>query len=276
MTFAMTAPGALDYFPCRYGRSRVLFRGPRRPLDAPYLAFLGGTETYGRFIEEPFPALVERQSGKTCVNLGVANAGLDLYLNDPGVLHVAEQAELCVMQIMGAQNMSNRYYGVHPRRNDRFLRASERLQTLYPEVDFTEFHFNRHLLGRLRALSEERFDEIAGELRQAWLARMKHLLTLLRGRVLLLWLSEQQPPDAPDSALDSGGPLLIDRTMLDALRPRTVGLIEMPQSEAARHPGAPGMVFSDFEASAAGELMGPLAHEETAAALTPLIAEYLG
>ena len=50
MTFAMTAPGALDYFPCRYGRSRVLFRGPRRPLDVPYVAFLGGTETYGRFL----------------------------------------------------------------------------------------------------------------------------------------------------------------------------------------------------------------------------------
>jgi len=275
MSFAMTAPGALDYFPCRYGRSRVLFRGPRRPLDAPYVAFLGGTETYGRFIEAPFPALIERQIDTTCINLGVVNAGLDLYLHDPGVLHVAERADLCIMQIMGAQNMSNRYYGVHPRRNDRFLRASERLQSLYPEVDFTEFHFNRHLLGRLQEISEERFAEIAGELRQAWLARMKHLLTLLRGRVLLLWLSGHRPPDAPVTSLE-GGPLLIDRTMLDALRPRAIGLIEMPQSEDARQPGAPGLVFSDFEASAAAELMGPLAHDETAAALAPLIAEYLG
>ena len=64
--------------------------------------------------------------------------------------------------------------------------------------------------------------------------------------------------------------------MLDALRPRAIGLIEMPQSEDARQPGAPGLVFSDFEASAAAELMGPLAHDETAAALAPLIAEYLG
>lgn len=274
MTFAMTAPGALDYFPCRYGRSRVLFRGPRRPLDVTYVAFLGGTETYGRFIETPFPALIERGLGTTCVNLGVVNAGLDLYLHDPGVLHVAERADLCVLQVMGAQNMSNRYYGVHPRRNDRFLRASERLQTLYPEVDFTEFHFNRHLLGRLQEISEERFDEVAAELRQAWLARMKHLLTLLRGRVLLLWLSGHPPPDAPDASLDAG-PLLIDRTMLDALRPRCVGLVEMPQSEEARQYGPPGLVFSDFEASAAAELMGPLAHDETATALAPLIADYL-
>lgn len=63
--------------------------------------------------------------------------------------------------------------------------------------------------------------------------------------------------------------------MLDALRPRAMGLLEMPGTEAARQQGSPGMVFSDFEASAAAELLGPLAHEETAAALAPLISDYL-
>ena len=70
MTFPVAAHGALDYFPCRYGRSRVLFRGPKRPLDGPYVAFLGGTETYGRFIETPFPALVEPALGQACINFG--------------------------------------------------------------------------------------------------------------------------------------------------------------------------------------------------------------
>ena len=70
--------------------------------------------------------------------------------------------------------------------------------------------------------------------------------------------------------------MLIDRTMLDALRPRAIGLIEMPQSEDARQPGAPGLVFSDFEASAAAELLGPIAHEETAEALVPQLRDLLG
>jgi hypothetical protein len=58
----------------------------------------------------------------------------------------------------GAQNLSNRLYTVHPRRNDRFLRASGILRTIYRDVDFTEFHFTRHMLDHLRCLSEDRFD----------------------------------------------------------------------------------------------------------------------
>ncbi|MCR8547971.1 DUF6473 family protein [Salipiger sp. P9] len=274
MTYAVTAQGALDYYPCRYGRSRVLFRGPRRPLDAPYIGFLGGTETYGRFVETPFPALIEAALQHPCINFGAVNAGLDLYLHDPAVLHVAERAEICVLQIMGAQNMSNRYYSVHPRRNDRFLRASDRLQALYPEVDFTEFHFNRHLLSRLSALSDDRFTEIAEELRQAWMARMKHLLTMLRGRVLLLWFADHPPSEKPVAGLE-GDPLFIDRTMIEALRPRAAGIVEAPLTEAARARGAPGLVFADFEAAAAAELMGPAAHEEVADALVPKLRDLL-
>ncbi|EPX82368.1 hypothetical protein Salmuc_04093 [Salipiger mucosus DSM 16094] len=164
----------------------MLFRGPRRSLDESYVAFLGGTETYGRFVAAPFPALAEQRLDRVCVNLGAVNAGPDLYLNDAGALDVAARAELCVVQMMSAQNMSNRFYGVHPRRNDRFLRASEGLQALYPEVDFTEFHFTRHMLGRLREVSAERFAQVTEELRQAWMARMTQLLTVLRGRALLL------------------------------------------------------------------------------------------
>ncbi|NIY96978.1 MAG: hypothetical protein HWE37_00550 [Rhodobacteraceae bacterium] len=275
MTYAATAQGALDYFPCRYGRSRVLFRGPRRPLDGPYVGFLGGTDTYGRFIETPFPALCEAALDIPCVNFGVINAGLDLYLNDPGALHVAERASVTVLQIMGAQNMSNRYYSVHPRRNDRFLRASDRLQDLYPEVDFTEFHFNRHMLGRLHDLSPERFSEVTGELRLAWVARMKHLLTLLRGRVLLLWISDRLPPEKPVDTIEHE-PLFIHRGMIETLRPRAAGYLEMPVSDKARQRGAPGMVYNDFEASAAAELLGPIAHEETAEALVPQLRDLLG
>ncbi len=36
---------------------------------------------------------------------------------------------------MGAQNLSNRFYAVHPRRNDRFLRASTLMKTIFREVD---------------------------------------------------------------------------------------------------------------------------------------------
>ncbi|SMX29690.1 hypothetical protein TRP8649_03828 [Pelagimonas phthalicica] len=255
--------GALEYYPCRYGGSRVLFRGPRKQLDKEYFAFLGGTETYGRFIETPFPTLIEKRMSVACVNFGVVNAGVDLYLNDPASMDLAISSVAKVIQIMGAQNMSNRYYSVHPRRNDRFLRASERLESLYPEVDFTEFHFVRHMLGKLAEISQDRYEIVIEELRMAWVARMKHILTLLRGQVVLLWFADHAIPSSADAPLD-GDPLFVTRQMVETLRPRVSAVAEVVASESAQMEGTKGMVYSDFDACAAAELMGPYAHEEAA------------
>ena len=38
MTYSSLAEGGLNYFPCRYGTSKLLFRGPRRRLDGRYVA----------------------------------------------------------------------------------------------------------------------------------------------------------------------------------------------------------------------------------------------
>jgi hypothetical protein len=262
--------GALEYYPCRYGTSRLLFRGPRKLLDGAYVAFLGSTETYGRFVEAPFPALLEERLSVSCANFGLVNAGVDLYLNDPAVTALAAAAEAKVVQVMGAQNLSNRFYAVHPRRNDRFLRASERLQDLYPEVDFTEFHFVRHMLGRLSEISAERFAAVAEELRQAWVARMKHLLTQIRGPVVLLWFAEAPVPEA-GAGPGARDPLFVTRAMIEALRPRVAAMVEVAASPRATALGTQGMVFSDFEACVAEALLGPAAHQEAAQALEDVL-----
>jgi hypothetical protein len=234
------------------------------------VAFLGGTETYGRFIERPFPALIEQKIKCACVNFGVVNAGVDLYLNDPAVMDMLSQAEAKVVQVMGAQNLSNRFYSVHPRRNDRFLRASDKLLALYPEVDFTEFHFVRHMLGRLSETSAERFAAVVEELRLAWTARMKHLLTQIRGQVVLIWFTDHAVPTDTPASLD-GDPLFVNRDMIETLRPRVNHVVEVVATDTTE--GTRGMVFSDFEACAAAELMGPKAHVQAAGALEDLLKD---
>jgi len=267
--------GALEYYPCRYGNSRVLFRGPRKALDTEYIAFLGTTETYGRFVEVPFPELVEQRLHLPCVNFGVVNAGVDLYLQDPAIMELVLESSAKVVQVMGAQNMSNRYYSVHPRRNDRFLKASERLEALYPEVDFTEFHFVRHMLGRLVDTSEDRFSLVVDELRQAWVARMKNVLTQIRGKVVLLWFADQPVPATPKMPLETN-PLFVTRDMIETLRPRVSDVVEVVTSTTAQLEGTRGMVYSDLEACAAAEVQGPMAHEEAADALAALLEDLLG
>jgi len=265
--------GGLDYLPCRYGGSKVLFRGPRKTLDAPYVAVLGGTEAYGKFVEHPFPDLIEQATGTTSVNLGCMNAGIDVFTQDPYLLELASEARVTIVQVMGAQNMSNRLYTVHPRRNDRFVKPSALLQTIYREVDFAEFNFNRHMLQRLHEISAERFETVCEELRAAWVARMQHLLGRISGKTVLLWASTRTP-DEPAPAFETD-PWLIGRTHLDAIAPDVTDTVEVVFSRAAREAGTDGMVFAEMERPAAGQVINAAAHREIGAALAPVVARLL-
>jgi hypothetical protein len=271
MAYAFPGAGALDYFPCRYGRSKLLFRGPQRRLDAPYCAAIGGTETYGKFVAEPYPVLVERQIGLRMVNLGCVNAGPDVFLNEPAVFDVVAGAEICVVQVMGALNLSNRFYAVHPRRNDRFLRAAPELQALFPDIDFTEFHFTRHLLRTLRLTGAARFDAVAEELREVWVARMAELLRSLPGKVILLWLSDHAPVRAGRPSERLRDPVLVNAEMIASVRHLVSDYVEVVYSPTATAGEQAGIAFAPTDRLAAAEVPGPAAHADVAAALAPIL-----
>lgn len=261
----------LIYAPCRYGNSRLFFRGPRRPLDGRYVAFVGGTETYGKFVGSPFPALVEERLGMTCVNFGCVNASVEAFLNEPQVMAACREAELTVIEITGAQNLSNRFFTVHPRRNDRFLRASTILRALYPDVDFSEFCFTRHMLTRLHDADPARFAIVREELQIAWTARMRTFLTELGPRTMLLWFADHLPSDAPYETRANNGwvdPLFITRRMIDSLRPLVRGVVMAQPSARALARRGEGLIHLPHQAAAAAGLLGAAAHQEAAALLT--------
>ncbi|MBO9475525.1 hypothetical protein J7413_18430 [Shimia sp. R10_1] len=268
MSYEKMDGGALEYEPCHYGESRLMFRGPQKSLDDPYVAFIGGTETYGKFVQQPFVEIVDQTLPLTCVNLGYVNAGIDAFLAEPSVLEMAQRAEVTVVQVMGAQNMSNRYYKVHPRRNDRFIGASNMMQMVFNEIDFSEFHFTRHMLGTLCARTPDRYSMVRDELRMAWSARMKLLLNTIGGKVVLLWVADH----APETALGTSGlgpdPLFVDRLMIEELRPLVEDVVEVVLSEDALAQGVEGMAFGTLERGAAQRMLSVKAHEETAAAVS--------
>lgn len=271
----MTIPAggsALDYFPCRYGSSRAVFRGPARDLSQPYVAMLGGSSTFGKYVAQPYPALVEQALGHPVVNLGALNAGPDFYLADPAVLNIAARARVAVVEIAGAEALSNPFYTVHSRRNDRFLAATPALRALYPEVDLTDIHFTRHLLQVLYRTDPQRFATVVCGLQANWVARMRQLLLHLPPRRLLLWRGDgtepmtNQPPDL------AAGPLFIDSAMLRALWPVITGLVLAIPGPAARADGLRGMIYPEIEATQAALLPGPAQHAEVAGQLSPILA----
>ena len=248
---------------CRYPGSKLLFRGPARRLDGRYVACLGGCATHGRAPGAPYPARLEGALGVPCVNLGLPNAGVDVMLGDAGLLNTARGASAAVLQLPGAVNLENSFYSVHPRRNDRFIAASSRLRALYPEVDFTQFNFTRHLTGTLLDISQARFVPIAQELRRTWLTRMRRLIALFDAPVILLWVSSRHPDEdilATDPVHD---PALVTREMVYKLHAVCAGMVHVATRlpDAAEPPGA----------ITASDLYAPSVSERLARKLAPTV-----
>lgn len=248
----------------------MLFRGPARKLDRPYVVVLGATESYGKYVARPYADLVEERLGLNVVNLACLNAGPDVFLGEEAILQVARGAAAVIVQVVGVQNLSNRYYSVHPRRNDRFIGATPLLRALYPRVDFTEFAFTRHLLTVLAQVAPDRFAILAEELRATWLQRMGSLLSALPQRRILLWMADAPPLPLPHLDLRRE-PMLVDAQMIAALRPHVAAYTEITPSSAARAEGDAGRHCSELERPAARRLPGQAFHAEVAEVLGPLL-----
>ncbi len=259
--------GSLEYYPCHYGSSKLLFRGPPRRLRGRYVACIGSTETFGQYIRHPYPDLLEDALGLPCINLGCRNAGIDAFLSCPSLVDIAAMAKVTVVQVMGAANMSNRFYTVDPRRNHRFIRASRKLKQLYPEIDFREFEQTAHMLTALARTGPERLQQVRHEVQTAWVARMTSLIAQIGGPVVLLWMADHAPYSRAAGGTICRDPLFIDRAMLDAAGRGTAGLIEVVASPEEVDTGFAEMVFGPLEQEAAREMLGPAAHRRAGAAL---------
>lgn len=256
---------------CQYGGSRLQCRGPQRPLDGPYVAFLGGAETFGRFVAVPFVEQVERVTGRICVNLGAAHAGPDAWLFDPDLLAIADRAEQAVIQLPGAQGLSNPFYRVHPRRNDRFLEALPVLKAIYPEIDFSDFTFVNHMLGTLNRCAPARFAAVRDDLKQVWVERMLLVLRRFQNRPALLWL-RYNGGTLSGRGTDLGShPLFVDEAMVDRLRPVSGEVIALDLDTAAAAKEVKKMRFGSMQAPAAAQMIGPSAHKLVAKALLEVV-----
>jgi hypothetical protein len=270
MSYDILGPEALDYVPCTYGTSKLVFRGPARVLEAPYVAFLGGTQTFGKFIEQPYPLKVEHLTGVASVNFGQMNAGPDVYLKDQVVLEAARGARVTVLEVLGAANMNNRLYRVHMRRNDRFLRASEELERLYPDVDFSQFNFTQHMLRHLRDTGPEQFFVLERCLQRTWMRRMRQLLGQLGRKVVLVHLQGGAVTD-PERPQDWPGAAFVTDQMIDNLRGLVSAVVDVRSENGRACETAGGMVFHKRQGAAARAVVGPHVHSAAAQALQPVL-----
>lgn len=273
MTFEHVGVDALDYQLCRYGTSNLAFRGPKTEIDGRYCAVIGGTECFGKFIEQPFPALLSNMLNRKVVNLGCKNAGVDAFARDDTVLDICSGAEVTIVQITGAQNLSNRFYSVHPRRNDRFLNSSGVLHAIYRDLDLTHINFTRHLVEELEQAEPAKFTRVRDELKQNWVTKMQNMLSRIDGKIILLWMADHSPDQADHPAASGADPLFVDREMLNQLGGSADALVEIVSSPDEVQAGWRRMLFTAIEEMAAREMLGPVVHERAAKRLSAAVAK---
>lgn len=241
----------------RIGTSGLRCRGPL-VAGADATVFLGGSETLGRFVAHPFSMLLNDVCGQT-VNFGVAHAGVDCLLGLVGELDDSLRGRRFVVQLPCAANLTNSFFRVHPRRNDRLVAVTPALQRLFPEVDYSEFSFVRALLVALRDRSGARYGCVQNELRATWIRRMRLLVAHLPGEVRLLWLAGRGPLGAE--------PAIVTDDMVAALRRPCLRMAVEPAGVDTT-----GMVFAPQDTAAARHMPGPRQHRDIAQALVPWLA----
>lgn len=248
---------------CTYGLSRLQFRGPRRPTEGRFVACLGGSDTIARYAPTPFPDLVETAIGEICVNLGVQAAGPDVYLHDPALKSLRHDAAATILQAPSATNLSNDYFRVHPRRNDRFVAPTDRLIRLFPEVDFAEISFTGHLISRLRAVDEARFAMVRTSLQAAWLTRMTQLIETTPGPVVLLWFSALGEGADGGVLYPAHSTAFVSQEMITALSDCVDATVQV----AEHRNDVSGLAFPPLDALAAQNALSLAAHQTAARAL---------
>ncbi len=272
-----------DYKIYRFGRSRQVFRGPQPEMRGRYLSFLGGSHTFGRYVDEPFCDLIGAELGLKTLNFGTDGAGPNFFLSDPEVVRAASDAEVCIIQVMCAWAMSNRMYTVRPRRNGRLHAVSDLLIGIYPEVEFERFSFVKPMLAHLQALDHQRFKLVNNEMKNAWIGRMQSLISSVETKTILLWLSKREPDElgAQIGAHDSDlYPEFVDRSMIDAVKTAADGYVEcttksgLPQD--LRVEGRAVLFRPSGEPiNENREFPSPEMHEDAACALIPEIQRLL-
>jgi hypothetical protein len=202
---------AFDYELGEVPGTGTLFRGPVADTRRPYIAAVGGAQTFGRFVGRPFPTVLAERLGMPCLNLGFGGAGPRFAMR-PDILPLLQGARLVVVQVFSGRSASNSLFDNTDCRNTGRVVATGEWTTF-------ERFLDRLLMREDPALAER----TVRETRDDFVFDMTRLGRALAVPTVLLWLSRRPPDYAIDWSRGFGilnhFPQLIDRAVVERIRP---------------------------------------------------------
>lgn len=186
-------------------------RGPIAALGHDVAVCIGAAQTFGRFVERPFPAILQQELGAPFINCGLGGVGPRFWLR-PDLVTVLNKARLVVVQVMSGRSASNHLFD-NAAKGDlegTLIESGERMR-------FEEF-----LTRLINTADRAEIQRVVQRTREDYARSMRRLGAALEVPTVLLWLSRRPPRYTPKWDSASGVmntfPQLIDDAVVDDIR----------------------------------------------------------
>jgi len=250
---------------------RGVFRGPPIKSDE-YVACIGAAQTFGRFVQAPYPRLMATTLGMDALNLGRGGAGPSFPLSNPRLLELINGARVAIVQVFSGRSQSNSLFKTL---NDGMIGINQ--------ANGQEFSANRFYEWLLEQ-GEELSRKIVSETRANYVMAMTELLDAITAPKILLWFSVRTPEYVeqlrmPLHRLWGEFPQLVNREMINEIKTHCDQYVEcisrrgLPQPLLRRSGNTDGLMEPSGPLSKAEEKTenhyypSPEMHEDAAALL---------
>jgi Domain of unknown function (DUF6473)/Sulfotransferase family len=263
-----------------------IFRGPKpdhRIEES--IVCIGSAATFGRFVPRPFTFQISDQVQVPMINLGIGGARPATYLADARIVDILRRCRMVIVEVMSARGY----------RSSLFTPNNEHSNLGSTALDLSVVPALRPLIGKMyfvdmvySAALRKQLDlsRIVMELRSAYILDMKLLAELVKGKGILLYISQRRPDYIVDQcsyeSWSGNFPHFIDRRMIDLISGLFEEYVEhvsksgLPNALCDKDTGEALPMFPGTNHEAANNYYpSPQMHDEVADRLVPTVRRML-
>lgn len=169
-----------------YDFQGLKLRGPKLDNNK-YIAFIGASQTFGRYCQEPYPNILGKRLNMGILNFGIGGKGPTYFLRNKTILEAVNKADLVIIQVLSGRSIGNSVFGsmdggMHGIR----LIDGKRMRSDYIFSELINGIDNR-------GLSREFMENLVKEIRGNYVAATIELLEAIQPPKVLLWFSTRTP-----------------------------------------------------------------------------------
>lgn len=191
----------------------MYFRGSEPDLSQPYAVCLGSAHTFGRYVNRPYPEILQSNLNMQVLNLGRPAGHPCAYSTSDEIIDLINGSKFCVVQVFSARFSANSevwYSGFN-----HFMYGKEKIPTM------------RYWKGKL-SKKNKNTRQIIRESLNTYVEDMKEMFDKINVPIILFWFSKRKPGSLFLSKHKSNHnkfygdfPQLIDKDTLDKVRKHT-------------------------------------------------------